>query len=294
VPSCHLLQVFRTCTAKWRGIWRKLKEEECPLISYVTSRGQTSSSTSPPHFFSHWSHGTGSAFPHVTLLLWSNPLTVKPSLHQFPLAFLREPVAREQWKSSLFLPTNRKKGDATEWTEKHSDQLHVLSKPHLLRLVFHREYLYKKWDRETEGINIISVKELTRESIRLWRDGAGSSNVPEGHGSARELGGIWVSNVQGMGKCGGQWEVCPAGLLTTCPSAWSSIKESCRHVEDEGHEICSRVEQRLLCPANTVLESTYIFWGNKKKHRHKIPSKTPAFSLKRKRSSENIRIWVVC
>ena len=28
VPSCPLLQVFRTCTANWRGIWRKLKEQE--------------------------------------------------------------------------------------------------------------------------------------------------------------------------------------------------------------------------------------------------------------------------
>ena len=28
VPSCHLLQVFRTCTANWRGIWREFKEQE--------------------------------------------------------------------------------------------------------------------------------------------------------------------------------------------------------------------------------------------------------------------------
>jgi len=38
--------------------------------------------------------------------------------------------------------------------------------------------------------------------------------------------------------------VCPDGLLKTCPSAWSCIKESWRPLEDEGHEIPSRVEQR--------------------------------------------------
>ena len=38
--------------------------------------------------------------------------------------------------------------------------------------------------------------------------------------------------------------VCPDGLLKTCPSAWSCIKESWRPLEDEGHEIRSRVEQR--------------------------------------------------
>jgi len=63
-----------------------------------------------------------------------------------------------------------------------------------------------------------------------------------------------MENVESSGK-----SVCPDGLLKTCPSACSCIKESCRHVEDEGHVIRSRVEQQLLCPANTVLESTYIF-----------------------------------
>ena len=48
------------------------------------------------------------------------------------------------------------------------------------------------------------------------------------------------------GKCGEQWEerLCPDGLLKTCPSAWSCIKESWRPLEDEGQEICSRVEQQ--------------------------------------------------
>ena len=100
-----------------------------------------------------------------------------------------------------------------------------------------------------------------------------------------------MNNVHRMGKCGEQWEecVCLDCLLKTCPSAWSCIKESCRHLEDEGQEIRSRVEQ-LLCPANTVLESTFIFRGNKKKSRHKIPSKTTVFNLKRNWTFENIRI----
>ena len=46
-------------------------------------------------------------------------------------------------------------------------------------------------------------------------------------------------NVESSGK-----SVCPDGLLKTCPSAWSCIKESWRPLEDEGHEIRSRVEQR--------------------------------------------------
>ena len=59
-----------------------------------------------------------------------------------------------------------------------SDQLHALSKLHLLSFVFHREYLYKKWIRQREeGTDIITVKELTRESIRFWSDGAGSSKT---------------------------------------------------------------------------------------------------------------------
>ena len=177
MPSCRLLQVFGTCTANWRGIWRKLKEQDSdghlrslfylfiylwlclnknlkqhlavdtdpgsPLMSFALILcGPTSSSTSPPHFYSHWPHGTGITFPHITLLLWSHPLTVKPPLHQLPLAFLREPTARGQWRISLFLPTIRTKCDAIEWTEKHSDQLHVLSKLHLMGFVFCREYLH--------------------------------------------------------------------------------------------------------------------------------------------------------
>ena len=53
-----------------------------------------------------------------------------------------------------------------------------------------------------------------------------------------------MTNVQGMGNVESSGKsVCPDGLLKTCPSAWSCIKESWRHLEDEGHEIHSRVEQ---------------------------------------------------
>ena len=83
----------------------------CPLMSFaLTLCGQTSSSTSPLHFYSHWPHGTGitSPSPHITLLLWSHPLTIKPPLHQLPLPFLREPAARGQGKISLFFAHKQK------------------------------------------------------------------------------------------------------------------------------------------------------------------------------------------
>ena len=71
-----------------------------------------------------------------------------------------------------------------------------------------------------------------------------------------------MNKEQGMGKCGEQWEE----RVSRRPAENMSfsmviIYVSWRHVEDEGHEICSRVEQRLLCTANTVLESTYICHG---------------------------------
>ena len=56
----------------------------------------------PTPFLLPLAHGTGITSPNITLLLWSHPLTVKPPLHQLPLAFLREPAARGQGKISLF------------------------------------------------------------------------------------------------------------------------------------------------------------------------------------------------
>ena len=99
MPSCHLLQVFRTCTANGRSIWRLLKDDEsnrhlltiylhlglnknlkqqlatdidprCPLMDFVLSLyGQMSSSTFPPHFYSFCPKGLAPLF--ITSLLSS-------------------------------------------------------------------------------------------------------------------------------------------------------------------------------------------------------------------------------
>ena len=225
-------------------------------------------------------------------------------------------------KEFSFLPANRRKCDAIEWTEKHIDQPHALSKPHLLRLVFHREYLCKIWVRQIEeGLDIITVKELTSESIRLWRDGASSSNLPEGHRSDTERWEVseWTKskgwgNVESSGK-----SVCPDGLLKTCPSAWSCIKESWRHLEDEGHEIRSRVGQPWklgICHKALALAplsvSLYLKASVSCKYRsgkhslfckikiksNQIKTQNPFevwnSQLKKKRDTKDIWSWAVC
>jgi len=48
-------------------------------------------------------------------------------------------------------------------------------------------------------------------------------------------------NLERSGK-----RMCPDGLLKTCPSAWSFISKSWRHLEDDGHKIRSRVEQQWM------------------------------------------------
>ncbi len=103
----RLMGIFKSVclfVCLWLRLNNKLKhnlavdtDPGCPLMSFaLTLCGQMSSSTSPPHFYSHWPHGTGITSPNITLLLWSHLLTVKPPLHQLPLAFLREPAARGQ------------------------------------------------------------------------------------------------------------------------------------------------------------------------------------------------------